>query len=49
MIWHLFSKLSPAKPFTKNVVGLDVDEKSVKLLEIRKTPQGYAIVNFAVK
>ncbi len=49
MIANIFAKKSPARSIRKTVIGLDVDEKSVKLIELRKTPTGYSLVNYAIE
>lgn len=50
MLTDILSKFMPAKkPLKKTVIGLDVDEKSVKLVEIKKTPQGSTLTNFVIE
>ncbi len=40
-------KISKKKP--KTYIGLDLDEKSIKLVELKKSPLGVALVNYAIK
>jgi len=40
-------RISKKKP--KTFIGLDIDEKSIKLIELKKSPLGIALVNYATK
>jgi len=44
----ILSKWTQAKSPKKAIVGLDVDEKSVKLIQLKRTPMGFALMNYAV-
>ena len=48
MFKGIFSKWTTAKAPKKTIIGLDVDEKSVKLIELKRIPLGYTLTNYAI-
>jgi len=43
-----FAKWGNAKPSRKSIIGLDVDDKFVKLVELKKSLRGFTLTNYAI-
>jgi type IV pilus assembly protein PilM len=49
MLMNILSKWTPSKSPKKAIIGLDADEKSVKLIELKKSALGLNLVNYAIE